>query len=50
MTSPLLRYSVFSVNDHHPRLPRTVSQLYEQVMAQCQLAERLGYEDRKSVV
>ncbi len=44
MTKPLLRYSVFSVNDHHPRLPRTIPQLYEQVMGQCELAERLGYD------
>ncbi len=44
MASPLMRYSVFSVNDHHPHLPRTVPQLYEQVMAQCELAERLGYD------
>ena len=35
---------MFSVNDHHPRLPRTIPQLYAQVMAQCELAERLGYD------
>jgi alkanesulfonate monooxygenase SsuD/methylene tetrahydromethanopterin reductase-like flavin-dependent oxidoreductase (luciferase family) len=39
-----VRYSIFSVNDHHPRLPRTVPQLYAQVMRQCELAERLGYD------
>ena len=39
-----MRYSVFSVNDHHPRLPRTVPQLYGEVMAQCALAEALGYD------
>lgn len=39
-----LRYSVFSVNDHHPGLPRTVPQLYEQVMRQCELGESLGYD------
>jgi alkanesulfonate monooxygenase SsuD/methylene tetrahydromethanopterin reductase-like flavin-dependent oxidoreductase (luciferase family) len=39
-----MRYSVFSVNDHHPRLPRTVAELYRQVMRQCELAERLGYD------
>ena len=39
-----MRYSIFSVNDHYPRLPRTVPQLYEQVMAQCELAEALGYD------
>jgi len=39
-----VRYSVFSVNDHHPRLARTLPQLYGQVMRQCELAERLGYD------
>ena len=39
-----MRYSIFSVNDHHPRLPRTVPQLYQQVMRQCELAEQLGYD------
>ncbi len=39
-----MRYSVFSVNDHHPSLPRTVSQLYAQVMQQCELGETLGYD------
>lgn len=39
-----MRYSIFSVNDHHPRLARTVPQLYEQVMSQCVLAEALGYD------
>lgn len=39
-----MRYSLFSVNDHHPRLARTVPQLYEQVMRSCELAERLGFD------
>lgn len=39
-----MRASIFSVNDHHPRLARTVPELYAQVMAQCELAERLGYD------
>ena len=39
-----MRYSIFSVNDHHPRLPRTVPQLYAQLMAQCELGEALGYD------
>jgi alkanesulfonate monooxygenase SsuD/methylene tetrahydromethanopterin reductase-like flavin-dependent oxidoreductase (luciferase family) len=39
-----MRYSVFSVNDHHPRLARTVPQLYRQVMRSCELAETLGYD------
>lgn len=39
-----MRYSIFSVNDHHPSLGRTVAQLYEQVMRQCELGETLGYD------
>jgi alkanesulfonate monooxygenase SsuD/methylene tetrahydromethanopterin reductase-like flavin-dependent oxidoreductase (luciferase family) len=39
-----MRYSVFSVNDHHPHLGRSIPQLYEQVMRQCQLGEELGYD------
>ena len=39
-----MRYSIFSVNDHHPGLPRTVPVLYAQVMRQCELAEALGYD------
>ena len=44
MTMTALRYSVFSVNDHHPRLARTVPELYRQVMRQSELAEALGYD------
>lgn len=39
-----LRYSIFSVNDHHPAQARTVPQLYTEVMEQCELAEALGYD------
>lgn len=39
-----MRYSIFSVNDHHPCLPRTVRELYAQVMRQCELADALGYD------
>jgi len=39
-----VRYSIFSVNDHHPRLARTVPQLYAQLMRQCELADALGYD------
>jgi len=39
-----MRYSVFTVNDHHPRLARTLPQLYRQVTQQCELAEGLGYD------
>ncbi len=45
MTAPApLRYSLFSVNDHYPQLPRTIPQLYGQVMRHCELAESLGYD------
>ena len=39
-----MRYSLFSVNDHHPRLPRTLLELYGQVIRHCALAETLGYD------
>jgi len=39
-----VRHSIFSVNDHHPRLRRTVPELYAQVLRQCELAEALGYD------
>jgi alkanesulfonate monooxygenase SsuD/methylene tetrahydromethanopterin reductase-like flavin-dependent oxidoreductase (luciferase family) len=39
-----MRYSIFSVNDHYPQLPRTVPRLYSQVARSCELAERLGYD------
>jgi alkanesulfonate monooxygenase SsuD/methylene tetrahydromethanopterin reductase-like flavin-dependent oxidoreductase (luciferase family) len=39
-----MRYSIFSVNDHYPRLPRSVPQLYNQVLQSCELAERLGFD------
>ena len=39
-----MRYSIFSVQDHHPALHRTVTQLYEQVIAEAKLAESLGYD------
>ena len=39
-----MRYSIFSVNDHHPRLARTVPQLYEQVIQSGELAERLAFD------
>src|SRR5579862_9927588 len=40
----VMRFSIFSVNDHHPRLARTVPELYQQVMHQCELSEALGYD------
>jgi alkanesulfonate monooxygenase SsuD/methylene tetrahydromethanopterin reductase-like flavin-dependent oxidoreductase (luciferase family) len=39
-----MRYSIFSVNDHHPRLPRTIAQLYGQIVRQAELADELGYD------
>jgi alkanesulfonate monooxygenase SsuD/methylene tetrahydromethanopterin reductase-like flavin-dependent oxidoreductase (luciferase family) len=44
MTTHPLRISLFSVNDHYPQRPRTVPELYAQVIHQCELAERLGYD------
>ena len=44
MTPDPMRYSVFSVNDHHPGGSRSVPQLYEQVIKQCELGEALGYD------
>jgi alkanesulfonate monooxygenase SsuD/methylene tetrahydromethanopterin reductase-like flavin-dependent oxidoreductase (luciferase family) len=39
-----MRYSTFSVNDHYPARGRSVAALYDQVIAQCELAEALGYD------
>src|SRR5215218_743211 len=39
-----MRISIFSVQDHHPSRERTVAQLYEQVIAQAELADELGYD------
>jgi alkanesulfonate monooxygenase SsuD/methylene tetrahydromethanopterin reductase-like flavin-dependent oxidoreductase (luciferase family) len=39
-----MRVSIFSVNDHHPAMARTIPQLYGEVMDQCRLAEGLGYD------
>ncbi len=39
-----MRSSIFSVNDHHPGLPRSVPALYAQILRQCELADRLGYD------
>ncbi len=44
MTQSDMRLSIFSVQDHYPAGPRTVPQLYEQVIAQAELADRLGYD------
>jgi alkanesulfonate monooxygenase SsuD/methylene tetrahydromethanopterin reductase-like flavin-dependent oxidoreductase (luciferase family) len=39
-----MRYSIFSVQDHHPGKSRTVQELYQQVMRQGVLADELGYD------
>ncbi len=44
MTSFPMRFSLFSVNDHYPQRPRTVPELYGQVIHQCEMAERLGFD------
>jgi alkanesulfonate monooxygenase SsuD/methylene tetrahydromethanopterin reductase-like flavin-dependent oxidoreductase (luciferase family) len=44
MTRPDMRLSIFSVQDHYPSSARTLPQLYEQVVAQAELADRLGYD------
>jgi alkanesulfonate monooxygenase SsuD/methylene tetrahydromethanopterin reductase-like flavin-dependent oxidoreductase (luciferase family) len=44
MTEPSMRLSIFSVQDHYPSSARTLPQLYEQVIAQAELADRLGYD------
>ncbi len=42
--SGAMRYSIFSVQDHHPDLPRTISQFYGEMLEQAVLAERLGFD------
>lgn len=44
MTTFPLRFSLFSVNDHYPQRRRTVPQLYGEVIRQCEMAERLGFD------
>ena len=44
MTRPAMRLSIFSVQDHYPASARTLPQLYGQVIAQAELADRLGYD------
>lgn len=40
----MMRYSLFSVCDHHPSLTRTVPQLYGELLEQGVLGEALGYD------
>jgi alkanesulfonate monooxygenase SsuD/methylene tetrahydromethanopterin reductase-like flavin-dependent oxidoreductase (luciferase family) len=44
MTKPEMRLSIFSVQDHYPASARTLPQLYGQIIAQAELADRLGYD------
>jgi alkanesulfonate monooxygenase SsuD/methylene tetrahydromethanopterin reductase-like flavin-dependent oxidoreductase (luciferase family) len=39
-----MRFSIFSVVDHHPALPRDLSTLYRETLDQCVLADELGFE------
>lgn len=39
-----MRMSIFSVQDHYPALPRTVSQLYAEIIEQSEHADALGYD------
>jgi alkanesulfonate monooxygenase SsuD/methylene tetrahydromethanopterin reductase-like flavin-dependent oxidoreductase (luciferase family) len=39
-----MKLSIFSVQDHYPDRPRTIPQLYGEVMSQAMLADELGYE------
>lgn len=41
---PDLRYSIFSVQDHYPGRARDQATLYQQVLRQGELAEKLGYD------
>jgi len=38
-----MKFSMFSVQDHHPRLARTLTGFYDEMREQVMLAERLGY-------
>jgi alkanesulfonate monooxygenase SsuD/methylene tetrahydromethanopterin reductase-like flavin-dependent oxidoreductase (luciferase family) len=39
-----VRYSIMSVQDHYPGRGRSVPELYQQILAQGELAEALGYD------
>jgi alkanesulfonate monooxygenase SsuD/methylene tetrahydromethanopterin reductase-like flavin-dependent oxidoreductase (luciferase family) len=38
-----MKYSMFSVQDHHPGLPRSLGQFYGEIRDQVMLADRLGF-------
>lgn len=39
-----MRLSIFSVQDHYPTRSRSLPQLYREIIAQAELADRLGYD------
>jgi alkanesulfonate monooxygenase SsuD/methylene tetrahydromethanopterin reductase-like flavin-dependent oxidoreductase (luciferase family) len=39
-----MRYSIFSVQDHHPSFKRSIPELYKEVLEQGILADQLGYD------
>ena len=39
-----LKFSLFSVQDHHPTLARTITQFYQETMTQAVLADELGFD------
>ena len=39
-----MKMSIFSVQDHYPSHSRTVSQLYQEILVQADLADALGYD------
>ena len=39
-----MKYSIFAVQDHYPDRERSIARYYEEMLAQCVLAEELGYD------
>lgn len=39
-----MQYSIFSVQDHHPAFARTIPELYQEVLDQGILTDKLGYD------
>ena len=38
-----MRFSIFSVADHHPEEPRTIRDLYAQLLDEIELGDELGF-------
>src|SRR5437763_16412408 len=38
-----MRFSIFSVADHYPEEPRTIRELYAQILDEIELADELGF-------